>query len=157
MLIHRPKPFLSLIVIVLFSCCQAQKSEQLSVSKVLKGMLIENGQQYQFADEDAKYNIATDTLSLMSSVEYDKTGELLSITLFKSEGILKYTKDEVLKDLKLLDFVGAKYKQNWTLINDTLLVNESDTLNIEIIVTERDRKVLLNRKEGKNIIAFELY
>ncbi len=115
------------------------------------------GQQYQFADEDAKYYIGTDTLSEMSSVEYDKTGELLSITLFKSEGILKYTKDEVLKDLKLLDFVGAKYKQNWTFINDTLLVNESDTLNIEIIATERDRQVLLKRKEGKNVIAFELY
>lgn len=157
MIILRQKQFLSLVALILLVCCQAQNSRQIGVSKVLNGILIEQSQQYQFADEESKYLIGSDTILLRSTVEYDETEELIRLTLFKPEGALKYTKEEILKDMKLLDFVDVKYQQKWILANDTLLLVGADTLNIELIEVEKGREILLSRKGGKNITVFELY
>lgn len=155
MITPKQKLFLSIILMMLFYGCQTPISEQIHVKRILKGTVVRNSQYYQFP-EDAKYVVGNDTLSLSSKVDYDKFGELVCLTLYKSEGPLNYSKEEVIKDMNLLNSVEERFKQIWYLVNDTLLVIEADTMNVNINKKANEIESFVYRKNDNCVVVFEV-
>jgi hypothetical protein len=153
--IQKQKQFLIFIIIAFltFSCIH-KKEKPFKIKAILEGVYIEDYCLYAYSDDF--YSLNNDTFSLRSKIEYDMSNCLSFFVLYKPEGALEYTKDDVLNDPSLLYFTNGTYIQNWKNINDTLLFNGLDTLKVKSYINETGNKFMINWKDD-DVIIFELY
>jgi hypothetical protein len=141
-----------MIAFLIFSCDHS-KENSLKIKAIFEGVYIDNYCLYTYSNDF--YSVNNDTFSLRTKIEYDTSGCLLSFVLYKPEGQLEYTKDDILKDSSLLQLTKGTYMQNWKNINNTLF-NGLDTLKVNSYTNENGNKVMINRKND-DVIIFELY
>lgn len=151
MIIQKQKLYVSIVVTFLVFGCNAQKKGDLKIKNILIGIEINGTNQYIY-DSEPTYVINSDSISLRKKAEYDNKGELEFLTLYKSEGVLTYSRLDILNDTALLDYTGISINNNWKFINDSLITNCIDT----IAVKEQGEKIFVN-KNNNRLTIFELY
>ncbi|MDR2651937.1 MAG: hypothetical protein LBC68_06435 [Prevotellaceae bacterium] len=133
------------------SCNSDEKNP---IKSILTGTYVEHYSSYEYSDDF--YIVNNDTISLRSKIKYDKSGNLLNLILYKPEGALNYTNDNVLNDMSLLQFACGNYIQTWNIVNDTLLINDIKSLKVQTHYKQNGEKIMISMNDNQ-ITIFELY
>lgn len=150
MTVQKQKLFASIVVAIMFLNCTGHKSVGLNIKNILTGHKV-IGVGYVYDDEPL-YVIGSDSISLRVKVEYDSVGNLKSLTSFKPEGALTYSKSDLLNEPALLDYMGVNLANNWKLINDSLITDGRDAVAVKAFGEKR-----YMTKDTDRIIIYELY
>lgn len=139
-----------LLLLGAFYSCKQDSSTSLNVKTILRGVKI-NTISYQYSNCEESVCISnSDTISLRNKAEYNTQGMLTIFTIFKSEGALQYSRDDVLNDTALLCNTHIELENKWRFICDTVITNEKDTLIVKA-VAENAVKSRINNQ----VIIFE--
>lgn len=118
------------------------------VSEIFTGVKVEKG--YSFSEESV-FKIAGEIYSLRKKAVYNSDGDLVKMTRYKPEGVLDYTKDELTKDVKLLEDFNFPLKQNWIYEEGKIIDNLGESIDVEKI----DGKFVLS-KQMKQVTFYKI-
>ena len=111
---------------------------------------------YSFCyDPNSVYFIANDTISVRSISEYDDTGNLTKFLIYKPNGVLEYSNNELMRDTLLFQSIGGKSVKDWKFIENNKITNNMDTLEIETTNNNLGINILINRNDN-SITIFEV-
>lgn len=141
------------LIICLLTACKIQK--EVKVNRIIKGINVDDFSNYIYSnDTNSVYITQKDTFIVRSISEYDNKGNLIKFSIYKSEGVIEYSIEELMKDTSLFKFTGGKSMKNWQFIDDITISNNIDTLKIETSKNTHSKNILINIK-GNYITIFE--
>lgn len=151
MSIQRTKIFKFFIIIIISSiallCCK--KKSKNTTLEIFKGYEIVN-ENYVYSEESI-FKIKDKTYSLRNKVFYNNQGEVDKLLVYKSEGIIEYTKEEIMKDKLLLETVGLPLSLSWSYDEGILVINEE-----KMKLKKVKDNVLLGNDRNK-VIFYKIY
>lgn len=143
----------TLFIVYLLTSCNTQK--EIKVHRIIKGVLVENFHNYTFNNDlSSVYFTEKDTISVRHISEYDDTENLIKYSIYKSEGVLEYSIDNLMKDTLLFQATEGKSAKDWKFIKNNIITNNKDTLEIENVKNNLGMDILIYRK-GNSITIFE--
>lgn len=156
MIIQKLKKYNKISYTLLFIClllsCNVQKNMQ--IKRIIKGVVVENFYNYTFSDDpNSVYIAGKDTVSVRYISEYDNTGSLVKFSIYKPEGILEYSIDELKEDTLLFNYTVEKSVKDWKLI-DNKIAHNTDILEVENTKNKYGMSIFVNRK-GNYITIIE--
>lgn len=83
---------------------------------------------------------------------YGRDGEVAQFLLYKPEGVIEYSKAEVLKDKKIIDHAGLPSKQKWTYKSDYLV--DDGGMHIKVRKVECD--LLMREGDGDRVFFYKM-
>ena len=113
-------------MISLTSCKRIDK--QKTIISILKGIEVDSN--YVYSDESILV-INNKKYSLRAISEYEN-GKLNKITVFKSEGILEYNKQDVINDIAIAEYYGFPLEQNWIYNPNKGLIKGNQIIEIKL-------------------------
>lgn len=128
--------------------------KEMKVYRIIKGVLVEDFYNYTFSnDPNSVYFTEKDTVFVRNISEYDNMGNLIKFSTHKSEGVIEYSIDDLMKDTLLFQFTGGKSVKKWQFIDNETITNDTDTLKIETTKNSLGMNILINIK-GSSITIF---
>jgi len=142
--------FFTFIVLVFSTVSCDMKEERRSVQEIINGLQLEDGSSYIYSEESL-IELGKEKYSLRKKAIYDLRGNLMKIEIYKPEGILSYTKEEILQDSILFELLGFPLKQSWY-FQDNKLVKENNK-TIKVFMLEEN---YLKTNENGSIILYRI-
>lgn len=138
-----------LFFLLIFSVisCKGQDTE-MKVISILSGIEVVNSD-YVYSEESV-FKLKDKAYSLRAKADYEN-GELIKIIVYKSEGIIEYNKDDILKDSAIASNYGFPTKQNWKFTNSKGLIKD-----YEVIKAKLSDDFIIEIKEGSSVIIYQL-
>jgi hypothetical protein len=125
------------------------------VHKIIKGIFVEDFYDYTFSnDPNSLYFTEKGAIFVRNVSEYDDTGNLIKFSVYKSEGVLEYSIDDLMKDTLLFQFTSGGSVKDLVFIDNNNIAYNRDTLKIETTKNYLGLNVYINRK-GSSITIFE--
>ena len=150
--ILKRKQFLSLSLLVILFCCSSNNTgKAIKVTTVIHGTYVKyyshHYYSYYYDKEDTPcYVIDKDTFVFRSKATYDENGIISELLNYYPMGSLKYSKDDILNDIAILNFPKHAYNSKWKYLNDSTITHKQDTLLVKNVEKEYDEKILSNWK-----------
>lgn len=153
--IQLTKQFLKLISIAFFLILFSCRNQVVPIKRILKGSSLPNAHEFYY-NEEALYILDSDTFFIRSAIEYDNFGILSGVTVYKTEGSLLYTKNDILNDQGLMLLLNIRSEvSDWKYIDNNIITNNVDTLHVKKIKAKNGDFFLLS-KEKQKITIFKL-
>lgn len=90
--------------------------------------------------------------SLRQKAIYGRDGEVEQFLLYKPEGTIEYSKAEILKDKKIIDYAGLPFEQKWTYESDYLV----DNAGVRIRVRKVNCHLLMHEVDGDRVLFYQM-
>jgi len=101
--------------------CNTHKRKR-NITSIFRGLEVTAG---YIHSPESELNIDDKKYSLRDRADFDKSGNIFKLTIYKSDGNLEYSRDELLKETLLLKNIGLAVTQNWMYSSDKGLVKEN--------------------------------
>lgn len=139
---------ISLFSFIFISCANKNKKYKIveifyGVEVVDDGYIYSEGSNFK-VDENNKY-------SLRHKAIYGEDGIIIKFIIYKPEGILNYTNDDLIKDKKILVNFGIPFSQKWTYMNNQLIDDNGKYITK---AKKIDKLLLMVKKQG--VIFYKL-
>lgn len=123
--------------------CQTEPKK--FVAEISNAIIVDSSYRYS---HEADTIIGTNYYSLRSKAFYGKDGNIKSLSVYRTEGIVHYTKQEIDSDLKLLEHLDFLNQISFVIENNRLL-NKNE---VEAIIERIDNDLFISVKDGKTIL-----
>lgn len=140
------KVLLSVSTIFILSCSHCKVNKR--ITSVFNCVVIDNGS-YVYSDE-AILRINGESYSLREKADYQTDGRIFSLTVFKPEGALVYSLNDILSDTAILENYGFPIQQNWFYKGGEILYQKNKVFKVEVV-----NDSLLKLSEGHNIVFYK--
>lgn len=134
----------------LFVSCAGSQSINKRVVHVMNGYLFPKEVSFSY-NKDALYQVNNERYIITAKATYDTKGEIEEIVVYKPEGLINYSKADILNDKKLVEYLGFSITQN-LVVKSNVLFDGTSTQNVEIL---EENTMLLKKEEG-NLIFYLL-
>jgi hypothetical protein len=98
-----------------------------------------------YFSEESNIEICGNFYSLRRELEYDENGNAVQLRRYYPEGIIEYSRDEILKDTKLLELYNWPIKQLWIYYPNKGLMLDNGILEVEVL----DNNIIKQKEKGE--------
>lgn len=139
----------TLFFLLIFSVisCKGQDTEKKVIS-ILSGIEVVSSE-YVYSEESV-FKINDKEYSLRAKADYEN-GELIKIIIYKSEGVIEYSKDDILKDSAIATNYGLPTRQNWKFTKSKGLLKDNEVIKVKL-----SDDFIIEAKEGNNVLIYQL-
>lgn len=127
-------------------CAKYAASDSGRVVEIFSAVKIDNGYVYS---EESIFEVGGVKYLLRHKAVYGTDGVVEQFLSYKPEGVIKYDKEELLRDKKIVDSAGLPFGQKWTYKSSYL---DADDRHIE--VREIMRHLLMHEGEGNRVLFY---
>lgn len=152
---HTLKLLLLISMIILINSC-AKKSD-FKIKAVMMGFEIDNdSRDYIFSDEpESSLTSNNSKYSIQSKAIYDEQGKFNMLHVFKSEGMVTYSRADVQRDTTLLDYFEITLESNMDFDHKKrVVINLNDTIPVKV---DREKNLLVEINRSKFLRLYEFY
>jgi hypothetical protein len=131
-------------LLVSFLGCKGQNS--IKVKELCIAIEVENDNYVH--SESSLFEIGSHIFSLRQKAIYDSDGMLEKLLVFKSDGILEYSRNDIQDDVRVIENAGLPNSQNWSYKDNSIIKDDGSQLRVESL----DEKTFKSKENGKTII-----
>lgn len=98
--------------------------------------------------ESSLFEMGSQIFSFRQKAIYDLTGMIEMLIVYKSDGIIEYSQNEIKEDMRIIENADLPGNQSWIYNNGNIIKGDS----IQIRVESLDEKTFVSKENGKIII-----
>lgn len=122
-------------------------SRKRNITSILRGTEVSSGYNHSPKSE---FKIDNKEYSLGVKADYDNSGNIYKLSIYKADGVLEYSRDELLKDTFILKNVDLNLHQNW-IYSSKGLAKENEIQSVKMV---NDSMLIFN--EGNVTVFYKL-
>lgn len=131
--------------------CSSVSYKKYRIVEIFNAVKIESDN-YVFSREST-FNIdRRHKYSIRQKAIYDKEGVIEKFILYKPEGIIAYSKENIIQDKRLLEYSGFPFIQKWFYVNKTLIDEKGNKIDGIIKIDE----FLLKLEIGRKVVFYKI-